>query len=210
MKTVCLASLKFSPGHYSHIMGFKKLFEFLGFRVILLLHKDYTNVGRLSDSCEVKLINNNAIKKTLKEIPESDFILFQNPSVENTIVAKFFKTQGSKIIVYYHEPWRGVEYYIKSGIKRLVEATGVEFFTNKLLEISDAILVGSSFGYTLSIMYKDHLRERLFYFPLIFDDELFVDISKFEKNTFSFVGHSYYGHGFDIFLESIKTFFTNG
>lgn len=204
-KRACLISLKFSPGHLSHIMAFRRIFERLGFSVVLLLSKDYKRVGLTPEIEECTLFYEaGSQREILAKIKDVELAFFQNPSLANESFAKRLKKSGAIILTYYHEPWRGVEYYVKRSFKRTCEAAIVDYVTKRVLSLSEVVLVGSSFGYTLVSMFSPKLSAKTCIMPLVFLDESSeVQIPR-ERDFFSFVGHAYRGHAFDIFLGLVR------
>jgi len=194
---IYIASLKFSPGHFSHVIAYSKLFSELGFETNLLISKDYS-----------KMIENSDVPVSFFEdkIPEfnADIILFANPSTINHKMAKLYKKNGTKILYLYHEPFDSIPEYLKEGLKQTIKAIGAHYFSVKLLKLSDLVIVPSNFA--LNLYKKSDMKycRNVSVIPLLFDDEHGNNIDINDKEYFSYIGHAVIGHAFDIYLDFIK------
>lgn len=203
---VLLVSTKYSPGHFSHLKGFYKLFEQLGYNPHLYINERYKFLlNEERESFNHIWFNSNHYDVEIKP----DIILFQNVGIENIKIAKFFKEKNkSKIIYIYHEPWDGLN-YLKEGIKQFVKASGAHYYSKNMIKISDLILVPSSYALE---KYKNHdkkYNDKVVKFPLLFDDELNDNIKIDDKRYFSYIGHAVKGHGFDNFIDFVKNSYNN-
>lgn len=199
-----ISSLNFSPGHFSHIMAYAKLFEELGYSVTLWLHKDYE-----------KIVQDNEFRMVWypNAFPESaDVIFFANISTVNHKISRDFRKNGSKIIYLYHEPWESFGQYLKEGLKQALKATAAHFFSIKTLKYSDLVIVPSNYAFNLykkkDIKYSK--SKKVVMIPLVFDDEVKGNIDIQKKEYFSYIGHAVEGHAFDVYVDLIKHIYQKG
>lgn len=193
-----LVSLRFSPGHYSHIVALEKMFKALGFEVDLLLDRGYKTVTEASQEGTVY---------NLEEVSQAyEYSVIVNPSEKNEELVRILrKSPITKIIYIYHEPWDGVMQYLKEGIKQTVRAIGAHYYSRKLLRIVDWIVVPSSFALELYTKKDKAFNCNVSVIPLPFDDEAENDhLSVAEKSYFSYIGHAVKGHAFDEFIRFVR------
>ena len=144
-KKVAVVSLKFSPGHISHLIAFYKIFSELYTDVALLLDGKYKNFLKNAN------IENIIFYEATTNIYDFDIYLFQNPSnINHRIASKVNK--NSYIIYNYHEPWDGVKKYLKESFKSSLKMYGAHYYNKKMLKISDKIFVPSKYALK---MYKN-------------------------------------------------------
>jgi len=196
-----VASLKFSPGHLSHIVAYAKLLSEIGYETKLLLHKDYEKLLSSSDFEVTWYPESTGIS--------SDLLIFCNVSTENHILANSMREKGSKVIYLYHEPWDGLRQYLKEGWKQTLKASIAHYFSTKLLPLVDLVIVPSN--YALKLYEKKDIKynRKVTVIPLLFDDELVGEIDPTKKTHFSYIGHAIKGHAFDVFIEVIKHMYKN-
>jgi glycosyltransferase involved in cell wall biosynthesis len=199
---VLLASLKFSPGHLSHIIAYAKLFREMGLDVALWLHEDYK---RIVQNIDFKI-------QWFPEVSYENFdiVLFCNPSTINHKFAKVLKSKGSKVIYLYHEPWESFRQYRKEGIKQALKATSAHFYSVKMLKNSDLVIVPSNYALNLYKNKDIKYNENVVMIPLLFDDEQDEEIDITKKQYFSYIGHAVKGHAFDIYIDLIKYIYKQG
>lgn len=199
---VCVVSLKFSPGHFSHMIAYAELFRELGHDVFLFLSKDYS-----------KMIEEQEIPVLFfgedVHYPEADFVLFQNVSTINHKVAAHYRKAGSKILYVYHEPFDSISEYLKEGIKQAVKAVAAHYFSVKLLKLCNLVIVPSNFALKLYRRSDIKFCKNVVVIPLLFTDELQRDLDIQKKEYFSYIGHAVIGHAFDVYLDFIKYAYKN-
>jgi glycosyltransferase involved in cell wall biosynthesis len=200
---ILVVSLKFSPGHFSHMVAYTKLFLELGHDAFLFLSKDYSDMVE-EQEIPVLFFEENT------RYPEADLVLFHNVSTINHKVADYYKKRGAKIIYVYHEPFDSVSEYLKEGIKQTIKAIGAHYFSTKLLKLSDLVIVPSNFA--LKLYQKSDIKycKNVEVIPLLFDDELKESLDINKKEYFSYIGHAVVGHAFDVYLDFIKYAYKKG
>ncbi|MDN5341377.1 MAG: hypothetical protein PWP28_252 [Oceanotoga sp.] len=181
-KKVAVVSLKFSPGHISHLIAFYKLFFSLYSEVFLLLDEKYKKY--LKD----ENIENIIYYSTDKDIYNYDIYLFQNPSILNHKFANKIN-KNSYIIYNFHEPWDGIKKYLKESFKNSLKMYGAHYYNKKMLKASNKILVPSQYALKMYKKYDFKYNNNVSFFPLIFDDECGINkIKNTKKEYFSFIG----------------------
>ena len=184
---ICIASLKFSPGHISHIIAYKKSFESLGYSVYLLLHHNYKSI-----------IESNIINEKINWFDNKidfgfDFNIFPlvNPSEKNYIIAKKIRkiNKNTKIIYLFHEPWKGVKNTYKEGIKKFLKAIIAHFFSIKLLKYTDLVSVVT---HKMEKDYEELIGNKVFFLPNGFDGDISIknklNIKKKNKLNIAYTG----------------------
>lgn len=199
MKTVFVASLNFSPGHYSHMKAFYKLFEEMSFESYLYVDRGY----------EPFLVSDNGYRHIYSDTESAeikpDLVIFENPAVRNHRKAQYFKKNcGSKIIYIYHEPWDGINNYFNEDFKQFIKFAAAHYFSIKLIKLCDYVLLPSNRALANYKKYDIWANERAAFFPLIFDDECKHDCVNMDKKYFSFIGHAIESHQFGKYIEFIK------
>lgn len=194
---VCIASLKFSPGHLSHMLAYGKLFQKIGYQVCFYLDINYKKMIE-----EVKLDHVFYFGKD--SVPSCDVIFFANVSQFNYILADQLRKMKSKIIYLYHEPFDRVSHYLKEGVKQTIKAIGAHYFSVKTLKSSDLVIVPSNYALELYKMHDIKYCRNVQIIPLLFDDESDEEPDISKKEYFSYIGHAVKGHAFHEYLEFVQ------
>ena len=193
---VIVASLKFSPGHLSHIVAYGKLFREIGNDVTLWLDQGY---AKLDTRNEFPVL---WYPKT--EPKKVDILFLVNASTKNHFLCRNFKKKGARIIYLYHEPWESFGQYLKEGLKQALKATAAHYFSTKVLPLCDLVIVPSEYALSLYERYDVSYNNRVVKVPLLFEDELCGEIDLSKKEYFSYIGHAVKGHAFDKYISFIK------
>lgn len=196
MKT-CIVSLKFSPGHLSHMLAYGRLFQEMGCQVCFYLDTNYRKMVE-----EAKLESVYYFRKD--PVPQCDIIFFANVSQFNHIIAGQLRKVKSKIIYLYHEPFDRVQNYLKEGIRQTIKAIGAHYFSVKTLRLSDLVIVPSNYALELYKMHDIKYCQNVQVIYLLFDDESESEPDITKKEFFSYIGHAVKGHAFDEYLEFIQ------
>ena len=193
---VCVVSLKFSPGHLSHIVAYGKLFREIGNDVTLWLDQGY---AKLDTRNEFPVL---WYPKT--EPKKVDILFLVNASTKNHFLCRNFKKKGARIIYLYHEPWESFYQYLKEGLRQALKATAAHYFSTKVLPLCDLVIVPSEYALSLYERYDVSYNNRVVKVPLLFEDELCGEIDLSKKEYFSYIGHAVKGHAFDKYISFIK------
>lgn len=198
---IVVSSLKFSPGHLSHIIAYAKLFSEMGNDTKLWLHEDYKKLIK-DYQFPVLWYPENICRN-------ANIILFANVSTKNHIFARNFKKEGTRIIYLYHEPWDGFKQYLKEGVKQTIKATVAHYFSIRLLQLSDLVIVPSKYAFELYKNTDIKYNTNVIVIPLLFDNEMSREIDPSKKTYLSYVGHAVKGHAFDVFIDFVKYIYKN-
>ena len=199
---VIVASLKFSPGHLSHIVAYGKLFREIGNGVTLWLDQGY---AKLDTRNEFPVL---WYPKT--EPKKVDILFLVNASTKNHFLCRNFKKKGARIIYLYHEPWESFGQYLKEGLKQALKATAAHYFSTKVLPFCDLVIVPSEYALGLYKRHDVRYNNKVIKIPLLFDDELRGEIDLSKKEYFSYIGHAVKGHAFDEYIAFIKYAYAKG
>lgn len=206
MKKVCIMSAKFSPGHFSHLLAFYKLFESLNYEPCLYLAPKYREFSKDYPEYKKKYIQKD-------QVDYSDILFIYNLSIHDNWLIKRFKRVNKQIKIYfvYHEPWTGVRNMFKEGFTKtesgfnLLKQLGRYIFGIGVLRNSHCILLSSEKAVNCYIRYCKKINSNYKYFPLIFNDEAMnADLQQPEKKYFSFVATVSLVRNFSYFIQYIK------
>jgi len=106
---IIIISLKYHPGHYSHIIAFNSLFNEIGLKCSLIINKEFK---KLDPSISISSFND----LLLKDDVNLDFTLFLFPTFRN--IVEIFRIKiftKSKIIYVFHEPIDSFYEFYKTG-----------------------------------------------------------------------------------------------
>ncbi|APT72100.1 glycosyl transferase family 1 [Thermosipho sp. 1063] len=196
---ICISSLKFSPGHYSHAIAYAKAISEVGYDVFLLLNENYKKIDEKNGFERIWYSKKNKITE------KCDLVIFLNASTINHAVLRKLRTKGAKVIYLYHEPWDNFWVYLKTeGLKQVLRASISHYFSVKILRSSDLIIVPSKYALNIYEKYDKKFNENVINIPLLFEDELTQKVDINNKKYFSYIGHAVKGHAFDKYLEFIK------
>lgn len=196
---VFITSLKYSPGHFSHLIAYYKLFEELNYEPYLYVDKMYSTFLAEYDSLRY-IYSESFMPETIPDI-----VLFYNADVSNYKYAKYFKsTLKSKILYVYHEPWDGLFNYLKEGFVQGVKVFIAHKYSQKLLKYCDMILLPSQYALDNYKKRESKLNSSYSYFPLIFDDEKSDESDITQKRYFSYIGNAIQVHQFEKYIEFMK------
>jgi len=199
---IFISSLKFSPGHLSHIIGYAKLFKEIGYEVTLWLHESYKKMMP-EENFQVMWYPDFSPKNI-------DILFLCNPSTVNHVVCKKLKQPNEKIIYLYHEPWESFEQYLKEGLKQALKASAAHYYSVRVLKYANLVIVPSNYALNLYSRKDKRCNNNVIMIPLLFDDELTGVLNVSKKQYFSYIGHAVKGHTFDKYIELIKWIYASG
>lgn len=207
MRTALLVSLRANPAFIQHMLAYAKAFRELGYSPAFLLDPAYDDVSGLRQAWPCL----DSLGAALTANP--CHAVFFNPAPANIRTAKSLKQKGAGIIYLYHEPWQmSLQYLRDEGPGATCTAILAHRFTIPMLRIADRVLVGSR--YALRVYRSSDLRfnPRVSFLPLLYDDDASSCTETLirGKKYFSFIGRPCRAHGFDQFLDVMKTAFLRG
>jgi hypothetical protein len=200
MKNALVISLKFNPGHFSHLIANYKLFRDSGFRSYLYIHPGF----RILD------INGDFDTITpafdLGKLSSVDVAVFWFPSLRNIFeIIRFRLFYKSTVIYIYHEPFDSIVNYHRSGfgIKKILKICLINLVNIPVILLSTRVVLPSTNAMELYRRKYTVLNRNYSMIPLLFDDEACSTFSKDGKIYFSYIGTIAADHAFDRFVRFV-------
>lgn len=203
-KKAVIVSLKFHPGHVSHLIASYKQCEELGYSAYYYVDPKFIEfIPGVSDS---------RIYKYGKDMPaECQVSLFLFPSPRNLREMKRFRNQGTKVLYVFHEPVERYRRYLQVGYSfgYVIKKMLANLLYRKMVSISNAIILPSEKSLRMYDENKGYKNQCRYYVPLMFDDETVgTDLFAVKRKYFSYIGtiaidHSY-NECLDFMLWSIE------
>jgi len=202
-QSIALVSLRFSPGHASHLLAYAGLVRSAGFEVSYILDEPYLSFADFAADAQV------ASAQQYREDPDClafGKAIFYNPALRNAPVARQMRRRGIDVIYIFHEPVP-IRYRLAEGWKEILKLIVAKFSSIAMLRASSAVLVGSGYARRLYDRHFARYNSNVFTFPLLFEDETGPDPSRNvngQRPCFSFLGHAVKAHDFDGFVRFAK------
>lgn len=197
---VFILSNNYSPGYYSHLKAYYKIFKDMGFNPFLYIDRAYKF---FLDNDNEKMNYYYTDNLYFDERPE--IVLFVNPCINMHKKAKYFKEiLHSKIIYVYHEPWDGlINYLVNEKITTTFKMIVAHYYSKQMLKVCDAVLVCSKYALKKYELLDKKYNKNVYYLPLLFVDEN-AHMQDFNRKYFSFIGGATKSRAFDTYLEFVK------
>lgn len=201
-----VVSLKFNPGHFSHLVANYKLFEDLGYEPCLLVNEAFKTMdeeNRLHKICSLSEIDEKYIKTTV----------FWFPSLKNISHAILLKARFKSQIVYvYHEPFDSIANYHKGGFGplKIFRVWLINLVNLFILTLSNCVILPSEGALKLYEKKYKWINKNFQLIPLLFSDELKEPISPSEKKYIAYIGTVAEDHAFDEFVRFAIEAMKNG
>ena len=199
MKAI-VVSLKFNPGHVSHmIASFKQLNE-LGYDTYFYINEKFVDFLPNDLLKYVKIYGKN-------NLDEVNLAIFLFPALYNIIeIIKIRLTNKCKILYVYHEPILNFKEFIDAGFTgfKFVMLYLKNFVNSIIVKMADIILLPSKkalYNYDNNKLYSNLNR---YYVPLMYDDEVDNKSQCNNKSYFSYIGTIASDHSFDKYVNFIK------
>lgn len=207
MKKVFIMSAKFSPGHFSHMLAYYKLFEELDYQPYLFVDNRYNSFLR-----DYKEFQSIIINTSFDVIP--DILLIYNLSSKDMKYVKQLKRKNANLKVYfvYHEPWYGFKRWICDVIKHNesvidnIKALGRFIFSKSVIKNANKVILSSNKAVDFYVKNCIKYNKNYVLFPLVFIDESIDNNTSLikEKKYFSFISTAAAAKNFDLFIKYIK------
>lgn len=191
-----IISLKFNPGHVSHMVASYKQCEELGYECAYYIAPEF--VDFLPKDSRFIVYGNNLPK-------DIDFALFLFPS-EKVLptIWKLRRYHECKIIYVFHEPVISFEEFSQSGYSRF------QVFLEQLKDLVscwivrsvDAIVLPSQKAFQNFKLCKRYKNDKFYYVPLMFDNENLLAF-KTERQYFSYIGTIASDHSYNEYLRFV-------
>ena len=200
-KKALIVSLKYHPGHYSHLIAYYLLLKEVGYESTLYVNKNFAKL-------DVDDAFNKLYKMTWLSYQKFDCVVFLFPSIKNILEIIKFRVFGSATIFYlFHEPIISYKEFYQSGFTGLSLAK--LFFidgVNKLsVTLSNSVILCSLKAFAIYETKYNLLNSHKLHIPLIFDDENQSKISiNNERIYISYIGTLATDHAFDKFINYVE------
>ena len=195
-KKALIVSLKFNPGHISHLTASYKQCEELGYESTYYIVPKFKNFLP---------IESRSIYYGEAKPKDFDLALFLFPS-EKVLptIWQLRRSHECKVIYVFHEPVVSFDEYIKAGYSRF------QTFFEKLKDLvgcwivrsADAVILPSKKAYNNFKVCKRYKNEKYYYVPLMFDNEN-VEENSFERKYFSYIGTIATDHSFNEYMAFV-------
>ena len=192
-----IISLKFHPGHVSHMVASYKQCEELGYKSVYYVNPVF--VHYLPKDSRIVSVEERAR-------PKADLAIFLFPSQKNLPLIWRLKRQGTKVVYIFHEPLAPMNVYREAGfsMKYLTKLWVIDHISALTVKWSDYILIPSRKAikyYEENSLYKN---ERYYYFPLMYSDECDERYAKLHRIYFSYIGTVAADHSFNEYVEFVE------
>lgn len=198
MKAI-VVSLKFNPGHVSHmIASFKQLSE-LGYDTYFYINEKFVEFLPKEFLKDVIIHGKQSIGKV-------DLAIFLFPSLYNiTEIIKIRLRNKCNILYIYHEPILSFKEFKDSGFKgiKLMMLYLKNLVSALIVKMVDIVLLPSNkalYNYDHNKLYSNKNRH---YIPLMYDDEV-DETNQCNKEYFSYIGTIASDHSFDKYVNFIR------
>lgn len=197
-----IVSLRFHPGHFSHLIANYNLFLDCGFTPYLYVNKLF---NKMDKNNTYNIINNS---KDINKLKNINIAVFWFPSLKNIFEIIRLRIFYKSIIIYiYHEPFDSIINYYKSGfrLKKIAKICLINIVNIPVVWLSHKIVLPSSLPYDLYKNKYSIFNKNYSLIPLIFDDEAGPDLIKVNKIYISYIGTVAANHAFDMFVAFVES-----
>lgn len=198
--SVCIASLRFSPAHISHMVAYGKALGALGYEVEYVLDPRYMRFAEFAG-------NPSAIASTKPNWDSGSgyaHAIFYSPAPANHLCAARLRATGCKVWYVYHEPAEPLRTYLRTESPwNVVKLLLAHHLSTKMLERADEVVLSSERA--VETYQQRDIRHNPKYcrIPLLLDDESAPFVGE-ERRYFSYIGNITKAHGFDDFIRFIR------
>ena len=203
---VLVVSLKFNPGHFSHLIANYNLFLDHGFKPYLYVNKSF---NKMDEFHKYEIINSFKRVKDLKTIEAA---VFWFPSFFNIIeIIRLRVLYKSKIVYIFHEPFDSIKNYYSSGFsfKKICKIFLVNLVNIIVIILAHTIILPSSKAFNLYKKKYAFLNKNFSLIPLIFDDEAGPLLIENKKRYISYIGTIAADHAFDCYIYFVESCMEN-
>lgn len=206
-----IASLKFSPGHYSHVVALSKILQELDFETMLVLDGQYRSFSLANPDERFVFVDGKTGYDPLYDF-EPDFHIVFNLSTHDSGVLRRLKKKNPlvKQVIVYHEPYRGFLETIKSlasgarSLNHVFKIMARHVFSANVLRQCDQVWLPSKSACDNYAICDVKLNSCYREFPLVFTDEAEGSCSIASKEYFSFISTALPAKGFSEFLGCVR------
>ena len=196
MKKALIVSLKFNPGHASHLVASYNQCEELGYNSTYYVASNFLNF--LPKDSRYILYGDN--------LPtDFDLAIFLFPSQKILpTIWKLRRNKNCKVLYIFHEPVLTFDEFAEAGYTKIqVFLERLKDYVGCLIERSaDAVLLPSKKAYNNFKNCSRYRNENFHYVPLLFDDEN-KDSSKVTRKYFSYIGTIASDHSYNEYVKYV-------
>jgi glycosyltransferase involved in cell wall biosynthesis len=201
MHKFLVVSLRFNPGHFSHLIGTYKLIHDAGLEPILYVHRDF---DQMDPDGKYRKIYSASELCSLGKI-QGAVIWF--PSARNVLEILRLKYRHRARLVYiYHEPFESISKYMASGfgLFKAVKILMVNLVSLVTVALVDRVVLPSSKANEIYARKYRWMNRDFAKVPLIFDDEASAADLALPKTTIAYIGTVAADHAFDKFVSFVE------
>ncbi len=192
-----VVSLKFHPGHVSHLVASYKQCEELGYTPFYYVNKGF--VRYLPSKSNIVVYGENMPKNI-------ELAIFTFPTPLNIWeIIKLKASQKSKVIYIFHEPLTKYKVYRDAGftfIQLLKLAVG-DFLEAITVKLANVVILPSKKALDYYKENKLYHNNRYSYIPLMYSDEYESRFDNMPRTYFSYIGTVAADHSFNEFLDFV-------
>ena len=196
-KKALVISLRFHPGHVSHMVASYMQCEELGYESIYYVDPGFTTYLP-KDS---KIISSDASNR-----PKADLAIFLFPSQKNLPLIWKMKREGTKVVYIFHEPLAPMKVYREAGFSwmYLAKLWVVDHISALTVKLSDIIIVPSRKAVRYYEENKLYTNKNFHYLPLMYADEREERHALMPRLYFSYIGTVAADHSFKEYLDLVE------
>ena len=196
IKKAIIVSLKFHPGHVSHLVASYKQCEELGYEPYF-----YVNEGFKSFLPK----NSNVLVYGKDKVEDVKLIVLTFPHPLNIRLILSTKIRQTKILYIFHEPLTKYSVYRKAGFSiiqmiKLIVGDLLECITVKL---ADAIILPSLKAVNYYMDNRLYVNRNFAYIPLMYNDECEKRHEEMPRLYFSYIGTVAADHSFNEYMDFV-------
>ena len=202
MKTSLIISLKFHPGHVSHMVASYMQCEEQGYESIYYVDPGFTTYLPKGS----KIISSDANNR-----PKADLAIFLFPSQKNLPLIWKMKREGTKVVYIFHEPLASMKVYRDAGFSwmYLAKLWVVDHVSALTVKWSDIIIVPSRKAVKYYEGNSLYTNKNYHYLPLMYADEREERHAMMPRLYFSYIGTVAADHSFNEYLNFVEWAVTN-
>jgi len=196
-----IVSLKYHPGHYSHLIAYYSLLKDIGYDSHLYINKKFAHL-------DVDNSYNKIYDISILNYKKFDIVIFLFPSLKNILeIIKFRVLSSSKVIYLFHEPIISYNEFYKSGfnIFHLIKLFFIDTINKFIIFLSSKVILSSKKALNVYKKKYNFLNDKTSLIPLLFDDENNLDSTNIKNKVYiSYVGTIAPDHAFNKFCNYVE------
>lgn len=196
MGKAIVISLKFHPGHVSHLVASYKQCQELGYETFYYVNEAF--VRFLPKDSHILIYG--------KETPENvNLAVFTFPNIHNfQLMLRLKRKYKTKIVYVFHEPLTKLSVYRKAGFGtlKLMKLALSQVYDFLMLSVTDAVILPSTKALKYYQENKFCRNQNYHYLPLMYDDEREKRHTMMPRLYFGYIGTVASDHSLDIPADS--------